>query len=343
MLRSLPLWLAVVWAADGVPPAVDAVAARVMQIRADAVPVAPELASLCRRLRAACPGHGGPRTQTGAAFPVSGGLATNAHVVAGARRVQLVDAHGEVSTVEPWKVRVDADRDLAWVPVGGMAPLTWSGTELVHTPADEVRAWTIGFPDDGPRAVHDTTLGALVRWAFGAHPPHAYRRFAGPVRSGESGGPMVDAHGELLGVVVAGSTASSELAGDGLAIPIEVAHPILDALAASWDVNRRVGIRVVAAADPPGWTVAAVTPGSPAAAAGLVALDRILEVDGDPASPAQLARRAVLGARQVWSVRRDGTVRSVQVQAEVPLAPTPLAVNAPLIRRPDGLYSLSPP
>ncbi len=337
-LRSLPIWLALAWAAPA-PDAVNAAATGVVQLRVDAVPVAPELMSMCRRVGIACPGHGGPRTQTGAAFPVTGGLLTNAHVVDGALKVQVVEGDA-VTTVEVADVRVDADRDLAFLPFAGLTTMAWHAAE----PAVGTRAWAVGYPDDGPRTVLATTIHGTTEWTFGGRAPRALLRIRGPVHPGDSGGPLLATDGAVAGVVVAGSTEDSELKGDGLVIPAGVAQTAAGALAKTWDTHRRVGIVVApSASDAVGVTVLAVTPGSAADGAGIRALDLIERVDGDVASPALLARRTTLGAPQVWSVRRDGKLREVHVAGAVPATPPALHTAAPLTVGPDGIYSLSLP
>jgi S1-C subfamily serine protease len=245
-----------------------------------------------------------------------------------------------VTSVDVGDLRVDADRDLAFVPIAGLSALAW------HTADPKVgaSAWAVGYPDDGPRTVLPTTVHGTTEWIFDGRAAQTLLTIAGPVHPGDSGGPLLTADGAVAGVVVAGSTDDSALHGDGLVIRAATAQAAASALAGTWDPRRRLGLVVAPATGPAaGVTVVAVTPGSPAEAAGLKVGDQIEQVDGNTASPALLGRRTVQGAPQHWMVRRGRALREVHVTGAAQEASAALRTAAPLTLGPDGVYSLSLP
>lgn len=111
---------------------------------------------------------------------------------------------------------------------------------------------------------------------------------------GNSGGPIIDADGHMVGVAVmvaAGPTGSL-----AYAVSIDQARPILDQLKATGKVVRAKAGLLISAVNslhagpgelpddvPAAIKVHWVAPGSPAAAAGITAGDIIYEIDGEPA------------------------------------------------------------
>jgi putative serine protease PepD len=120
------------------------------------------------------------------------------------------------------------------------------------------------------------------------------------INPGNSGGPLVNCQGQLVGVASAGAAVPSPSGqtgggsiGLGFAIPVDLAKPIAEEIIATGRVKhaffglQSVPIPAGAAAQagvPQGLYVAAVTPGSPAARAGLAAEDIITEIEGEPAT-----------------------------------------------------------
>jgi S1-C subfamily serine protease len=142
----------------------------------------------------------------GSGFPVAPGLIlTNAHVVAGTQgtTVRTLDGHTLTARV----VLFDPDRDVAilYVPRLAMTPLgTGSGQRGTQGAA-------IGYPGGGPEtvspAVIDGEVQAEGRDIYGQN--LVVRRIwitEAEVKPGNSGGPLVDRAGNVLGVIFAAST-----------------------------------------------------------------------------------------------------------------------------------------
>jgi S1-C subfamily serine protease len=144
----------------------------------------------------------------GSGFPVERGLfVTNAHVVAGSRRHELVTNEGQRAPATV--VYFDPGHDLALLS----APELQIGSlPLAGAAQRGQRAVVIGYPGGGPQKV----IGASIVLRTQPEAPDIYARpqnarrdiyvLHARVRKGVSGGPVVDLRGRSLGVVFAAST-----------------------------------------------------------------------------------------------------------------------------------------
>lgn len=168
------------------------------------------------------------RGQEGTGFVVAGGrVLTNAHVVAGMSAPQ-VQVGGQGEALPGTVVVFDPTRDLAVVDVPGLQvrPLAL-GADLAA--GDDVAV--AGFPLNGPYVVEAgrvrDVITAVGEDIYGA--PGVSREvysLAATVRPGNSGGPVLDRSGAVVGVVFARSL---EDAGTGYAVTLAEAAPVLQA------------------------------------------------------------------------------------------------------------------
>ncbi|MEO8907979.1 MAG: MarP family serine protease [Microbacteriaceae bacterium] len=162
-------------------------------------------------------------------------VVTNAHVVAGSNSV-AVQVRGVGGSLPAQIVAFDPQRDVAVLAVPGLnvAPLTL-GSPL---PAGR-SAVVAGFPGDGPyvtsparvRAVMDATGTDIYQAQPVTREIYSLR---GVVRPGNSGGPLFDTNGHVVGVVFARSTTDADT---GYALTLAEVQPVLAQAASGTPVS----------------------------------------------------------------------------------------------------------
>jgi S1-C subfamily serine protease len=155
----------------------------------------------------------------GSGWVVGPGLVvTNAHVVAGEDDTTVTTRGG--ASIEATPVHYDPENDLALLRIEAALP----ALPLVAEPQTGTVAAVLGYPENGPFAVAPARLGetreTISEDAYGRGPVmRPILSLRGAVRSGNSGGPVVDARGRALGTVFAATTSGSP---GGFAIPNEL-------------------------------------------------------------------------------------------------------------------------
>ena len=142
-------------------------------------------------------------------------IVTNAHVVAGSRDTTVTTQGGVELRAEP--VYYSPAEDLALLRVGADIPVL----EISHRSEEGRRAAVLGYPENGPYALEPARVGetrtTISEDSYGRGPvEREIIALGGRVRSGNSGGPVVDPEGRAIGTVFAATT--SGLPG-GFAIP----------------------------------------------------------------------------------------------------------------------------
>jgi S1-C subfamily serine protease len=120
-------------------------------------------------------------------------------------------------------VRVDAANDLALLKAAGrfaLLPVAASrGVKLGGTVA------TIGFPNIGMQGFSPKLAKGEIASLSGAQDDARYFQISVPVQPGNSGGALVDEHGNVVGVVSAKLDAAAALAASG-ALPENVNYAV---------------------------------------------------------------------------------------------------------------------
>jgi len=143
---------------------------------------------------------------------------TNAHVVAGVKKPYVVDSNGQHSATAVW---FDPDLDLAIMRVDALVgdPLAIDTSQVDRDTAGVV----MGYPGGGPF----TASTAVVLDEFTAQGRNIYGtgnterdvyELSAHIIPGNSGGPLIDQHGDVIGVVFAESTSYKDV-GYALSMP----------------------------------------------------------------------------------------------------------------------------
>jgi S1-C subfamily serine protease len=145
-------------------------------------------------------------------------VATNAHVVAGATDTTVSPYPGSNSSLDATAVHYDPQNDLALLRVTGLG-----GSPLSLAP--EVRSGTagavLGYPENGPFTISPARAGStgpvITQNSYGQGPiTRQLTSLRGEVHSGNSGGPLVDGGGRVMGTVFAATTSGKP---GGYAVP----------------------------------------------------------------------------------------------------------------------------
>ena len=264
-------------------------------------------------------GGGGGEGGTGTGFLIGarGEILTNHHVVEGAAEIRVRLYGGE------WRqaslVGADPLTDLALLRIHSKKPLP--GARLGDSAGARVGDWVlaIGNPFGLEETVTAGILSAKGRALEGAI-FSGYLQTDAPIHRGNSGGPLLNLRGEVIGVntaVVSGTP------GIGFAIPINLVRRLLPDLRAHGRVRRGwIGVSIqemdpelaryfrLPRAGKGGVLIARVREGGPAGRAGLRAGDVILSLGGLPLRGSQdfgrALARAGIGAPTPLQVFRGG-------------------------------------
>jgi S1-C subfamily serine protease len=137
-----------------------------------------------------------PRSSTGSGFFVSraGHLITNEHVVRECRDIRLGD--GQVAEL----IAIDRRADLALLKAGPVEHAAVLRADARPRQGEEVLIY--GFPLRGVLSSSGQLGAGMVTALSGLRDNPLQMQIDVPVQSGNSGGPLIDAHGEVIGVVV---------------------------------------------------------------------------------------------------------------------------------------------
>ena len=280
-----------------------------------------------RRFQGAQP-HGEQRVRgQGSGFIVreDGVILTNAHVVDGADEVTV-----RLADKREFKAKVigaDKATDVAVLKVEARGlPVVKTGASAKSRVGEWVLA--IGSPFGFESSATAGIISALSR----ALPDENYVPFIQTdvaVNPGNSGGPLFNMAGEVIGINSQIYSRSGGYQGLSFAIPIEVAMKVEAQLMKTGQVQRgRLGVTIQSLdqsladsfglSSPTGALVSGVEPGGPAAKAGLEAGDVILAVNGQPVDTSNalppLVADLAPGETAKLKVWRQGREREIKVQ-----------------------------
>lgn len=266
-------------------------------------------------------------TSLGSGFIISsdGYVVTNNHVIAEADEVHVI-LHDDTS-LDAKIIGRDSKTDLALLKVESPKPLPY--VRFGDSDAVKVGDWivAIGNPFGLGGTVTAGIISARSR-SINAGPFDDFLQTDAAINRGNSGGPMFNMEGEVIGINTAIFSPSGGNIGIGFAIPSSLAKPVISQLKEHGRTYRGwLGVKIqevteeVAKAtgltQPQGALVVDITKDSPAAKTDLKAGDIILSFDGKPVTDMRKLPRIVAETKSGTKVSvgywRDGKNRTTTV------------------------------
>jgi serine protease Do len=276
-------------------------------------------------------------TGSGIVLSEDGFIVTNAHVVQGARRIQVrlsvARRNGRTATFEPEVklleaklIGMDREMDVAVVKIDRAG--------LTHLPlgnSDAVRQGELVMAFGNPRGLEGSvSMGIVSSTAREIHPDDflAYIQTDAPINPGNSGGPLIDSQGRVVGINTFILSESGGSEGLGFAIPSNIVSTVYEQLRKEGHVHRgKIGISVqtispalaegLGLARDWGVLVGDVAPDGPADKAGVKVGDIVLTVNGRTMRNARQLEsyiyRSPMKAKITLEVRRDKDQLSIEV------------------------------
>ncbi|CUT08619.1 serine protease Do, partial [Candidatus Kryptonium thompsonii] len=280
-----------------------------------------------------------PVRSLGSGFIISpdGYIVTNDHVVGNAKEIVVT-----LSTGEKYKARLvgrDPVSDIAVLKIDAKKNLPY----LTLGNSDDViiGEWAIamgnpfGLFELGNKPTVTVGVISAVKMNLHSVEGRVYRDMIqtdAAINSGNSGGPLLNALGEVIGINTVIYTPNQGNVGVGFAIPINRAKAIIDELIKKGKIDRdfRVGMKVQTIDEnlaryfnlpkAEGVIVTDVSPGSPSQRAGFKEGDLIVEVNGEPIKDEQslieIIKTAKVGDVLNFKVIRDGKTIGLKLKLE---------------------------
>jgi serine protease Do len=288
-----------------------------------------------------------PRQGAGSGILIdrNGYILTNHHMITAAERITVTLSDGRTfraevvgsdPAIDVALLRIPGARDLPEAPLGDSDELrVGEWVCAIGNPLGYVHSVTVGVVSFIGRKLFDPSLDNYIQTDAA-------------INFGNSGGPLINSRGEVIGI---NSALSSRASNIGFAVPINQAKAILTQLKTTGRVSRGyMGVfltdvtpalqRSLSLGTSRGALVQDVTAGSPAERAGVRAYDVVVDVEGrDIGSNEELIRD--ISGRQPGSVARLGVLRDIRrLTLPVKLAERPMRDD---VENPDPIDSRTRP
>lgn len=282
-------------------------------------------------------GDGGTVTQRGGSlgsgFIISadGYVVTNNHVVAPARPDAVVEqitvTLSDRTEYEATVVGRDTASDIAVLKINPRGPLPF--VRFGDSTRARVGDWVVAIGN--PFGLGGTVTAGIISAVHRNINSGQYDRYIqtdASINSGNSGGPMFDIQGNVIGINTALISPTGGNVGIGFAIPAEQIAPVVEQLRRGQRVQRGyIGVSLQPIDESlatalgiernRGELIRSVTAGGPAERAGIRQGDVVISVAGQPVTPdatlAYLVSRQAIGARIPMELVRNGQRTTVQV------------------------------
>lgn len=275
-----------------------------------------------------------------------GYIVTNAHVVNGAERIEVIVpprlavgaplGAGEEAQAKSYQARivgVTREIDLAVIKIEAHTLPALTVRDSAPPPIQGEMVFAFGSPEGLRNTV---TMGVVSSVARQPDPdsPLVYVQTDTPINPGNSGGPLVDADGELVGINTFILSSSGGNQGLGFAIPAGVVayaypqlvkfghihQPAIGALVQSITPNLAGGLHLERDF---GVIITDISPGGSADKAGLRIQDIILSVDGTPTGSLPLFAHSLYLHKSGEHAKVEVLRGSDRVQLDIPLVDRP--------------------
>jgi len=271
-----------------------------------------------------------PRSGLGSGVVVSadGYILTNYHVVEAADKIEVALNNGQKFKAKV--IGADPESDIAVLKIdsdGELPVITFAASDSLRV-GDVVLA--IGNPFGVGQTVTSGIVSALGRTHLGINTFENFIQTDAAINPGNSGGALVDSNGNLVGINSAIYSQSGGSMGIGFAIPVSLAHSVLDQIIKSGAVTRGwIGVEVqeitpeIAESfnmpNHEGALIAGIMRGSPADKGGVHTGDVLLAVNGKPITDSQtmIEQIAALApkSKAKLKLRRDN--RSIELDISI--------------------------
>ncbi len=270
-------------------------------------------------------------------YDAAGHVVTNSHVVRGSDQVTAELSDGRVYSLT--RVGSDPFTDIAVFKLPTTAGIVPANRATGEMPRQGERVYAFGSPFGFKFSMSEGIISALGRDPRGAVVLDEgftnYIQTDAAVNPGNSGGPLVDVRGRVVGMNVAIATGSEssgtttgQSAGISFAIPLRTIESVVDQLIENGEVRRGfLGISLPSNRSRPiadrtvyngyGVSIPQVSPGGPADRAGLRRGDIILTIDGQTITGVNVLRSQISstapGEPIELSYVRNGETRTTTV------------------------------
>jgi len=298
---------------------------------------------------------------SGVVVDPKGYIITNAHVVAGAQEVSVIlQSAGAANAAGATPRNRNLKATIAGIdPVSDIAVLKVDATALPTVAFGDyhrVHQGQLVLAFGSPEGLDDTvTMGVVSSVARQLDPdqPMIYIQTDAAVNPGNSGGPLVDVEGKLIGINTFILSASGGSQGTNFAIPSVVVNFVYQEILIHGHVHRRVlglypqavtlalagGLGLPAER---GLLIADVVPDGPADKAGVHFDDILLRMDGLPTNSLPDYQAALYRVEHGAAVKLDLLRGSQEVSLEVPVMEVPQRDTDDLASLVDPKNSLVP-
>ena len=274
----------------------------------------------------------------GSGFVVSkdGYVVTNNHVIDGADEIYVKFSNGREYRTK--LVGTSPEVDIAVLKIDSNE--TFKPLEFANSDQVQIGQWSIAFGN--PLGLNDSMTVGIVsaagRSSLGIEEIENFIQTDAAINQGNSGGPLIDITGKVIGVNTAIYSQSGGSVGIGFAIPANLVTTVKDSIITTGKFEKPyIGIylgnldadkvKALNLKSSNGVFIAGTVPNGPAAAAGITKNDIIIAVDGKEVNSAgafvgEIAAKKV-GQSVKLTISRNGKTSEVSVT----LAKTPNAIE----------------